>query len=246
MRCERFAGFWKWRIAPSPVMASMRRTPAEMLLSETILNTPMSPVRVTCVPPHSSLLKSGMETTRTCSPYFSPNKRHRAGGNGLVDRHHIGGDLRVAEDLLVDEPLDFEDFGGIERGVMGEIEAKPRGLDHAAGLLDVRSENLAQGGVQQVSRGVVAHGRPAFGDADFGAQFVANTELAERADLVDGEAGNSGARVFHDGYDLAGMCAVKRSAIADLTAGFGVERRLIENDLGFDTGGEAVDKLLIY
>jgi hypothetical protein len=54
-------------------MASMRRTPAEMLPSYTILHTPISPVRLTCVPPHSSRLNPGTETTRTCSPYFSPN-----------------------------------------------------------------------------------------------------------------------------------------------------------------------------
>ena len=33
----------------------------------------MSPVAVTCVPPHSSMLKPGTDTTRTVSPYFSPN-----------------------------------------------------------------------------------------------------------------------------------------------------------------------------
>ncbi len=33
----------------------------------------MSPVARTCVPPHSSTLKPGIDTTRTWSPYFSPN-----------------------------------------------------------------------------------------------------------------------------------------------------------------------------
>ena len=35
----------------------------------------MSPVARTCVPPHSSVLNapSPIETTRTLSPYFSPN-----------------------------------------------------------------------------------------------------------------------------------------------------------------------------
>jgi len=36
------------------VIASMRRTPAEIDPSYTILQTPMSPVRLTCVPPQSS------------------------------------------------------------------------------------------------------------------------------------------------------------------------------------------------
>ena len=59
--------------APAPVSASMRRTPAATPLSSTITNGPMSPVARTCVPPHSSTLKPGTDTTRTRSPYFSPN-----------------------------------------------------------------------------------------------------------------------------------------------------------------------------
>ena len=43
------------------------------------------------------------------------------------------------------------------RGVMREIEAQPAGLDHAAGLLHVRAQHLAQRGVQQVRRRVIAH-----------------------------------------------------------------------------------------
>ena len=62
-----------------PVMASIRRMPAEMPCSLTILNSPISPVRVTCRPPHSSM-ENGlpslsvvpMDSTRTVSPYFSP------------------------------------------------------------------------------------------------------------------------------------------------------------------------------
>ena len=61
----------------------MRRTPAEIALSARIRNNPISPVARVCVPPQSSiengLLASApprlvpMETTRTSSPYFSPN-----------------------------------------------------------------------------------------------------------------------------------------------------------------------------
>ena len=54
-------------------MASMRRTPAATPLSATMTKRPMSPVARTCVPPHSSTLKPGIDTTRTRSPYFSPN-----------------------------------------------------------------------------------------------------------------------------------------------------------------------------
>ena len=58
----------------SPVMASILRIPAATALSLTILQYPISPVAPTCVPPQNSLLYfSSAITTRTVSPYFSPN-----------------------------------------------------------------------------------------------------------------------------------------------------------------------------
>ena len=58
----------------APVIASMRRTPAATPDSLTMWNSPMSPVRATCVPPHSSVEKSPNDSTRTRLSYFSPNK----------------------------------------------------------------------------------------------------------------------------------------------------------------------------
>src|SRR5437667_31306 len=51
----------------------MRRTPCAIPVSCVILNSPMSPARRTCVPPHSSIEWSPIFITRTRSPYFSPN-----------------------------------------------------------------------------------------------------------------------------------------------------------------------------
>ena len=66
--------------APMPVTASIRRMPAAIPCSLTILNKPISPVRCTCRPPHSSMEKGlpslstvPIDNTRTVSPYFSPN-----------------------------------------------------------------------------------------------------------------------------------------------------------------------------
>src|SRR5450830_670412 len=58
--------------APSPVTASRRRMPAATPPSVMILKRPISPVRPTWTPPHSSL-EEPMSSTRTSSPYFSPN-----------------------------------------------------------------------------------------------------------------------------------------------------------------------------
>src|SRR5688500_10704267 len=49
----------------------MRRRPEPTLDSLSKTKPPISPVRATCVPPHSSLLKSPIVSTRTLSPYFS-------------------------------------------------------------------------------------------------------------------------------------------------------------------------------
>src|SRR6185312_10503636 len=58
---------------PVPVTASTRLTPLATALSPTSLTSPISPVAAVCVPPQSSVEKSPIFTTRTRSPYFSPN-----------------------------------------------------------------------------------------------------------------------------------------------------------------------------
>ena len=98
-------------MAPSPVMASIRRTPAEMLLSETILKTPISPVRRDVRAAAEFLAEVGDGHDADLVAILLAEQRHGAGGDRLIDRHHVGGDLRVAQDLLVDETLDFDDFG---------------------------------------------------------------------------------------------------------------------------------------
>ncbi len=50
----------------------MRRTPDATPVSSVMRKSPMSPVAFTWVPPQSSMLKPGIDTTRTRSPYFSP------------------------------------------------------------------------------------------------------------------------------------------------------------------------------
>ncbi len=137
----------------------MRLTPAAMLLSDEILNRPISPVRRTCVPPHgSSLLKSGIDYDANIRAVFFAEQRHCAGGNCLVERHHVGGDCGVAQNLIVHDALDLGDFGRIDGSVMAEIEAQARRLHNATCLLNVRAEYLAKRGVQQMRRRVIALG----------------------------------------------------------------------------------------
>ena len=59
-----------------PVTASILLTPEDTDDSLIILNKPISPVLETCVPPHNSLEKLLIDTTRTLSSYFSPKSAH--------------------------------------------------------------------------------------------------------------------------------------------------------------------------
>jgi hypothetical protein len=67
MRASRASSSSTQSSARSPATASMRRTPELMPPSEVILNRPMSPTARTWVPPHSSVEKPPMRSTRTCS-----------------------------------------------------------------------------------------------------------------------------------------------------------------------------------
>jgi hypothetical protein len=80
----------------------------------------------------------------------------------LVEVHLVGLDLRVLEDLLVDQLLDLAELRVRDRLEVREVEAQAvRGIE-GAGLADVGAEDLAQGPVEEVGRRVVAlDGAPA-------------------------------------------------------------------------------------
>ena len=75
-------------------------------LSEVIAKRPMSPVARTWVPPHSSRLKPGIDTTRTVSPYFSPNSAIAPAAMASAVGLTSVVTAVFCEDLVVDEPLD--------------------------------------------------------------------------------------------------------------------------------------------
>ena len=140
----------------------------------------MSPVARTCVPPHSSMLKPGTLTTRTLSPYFSPNSAIApAAIASCVDRTSVC-DRRVAADLLVDDPLDAIELVARDRLEVHEVEPQAIGRDERSGLLHVRAEHLAQRRVQQVRRRVVAARRVADVGVDLRGDDVADAQRAVR------------------------------------------------------------------
>ena len=77
--------------------------------------------------------------------------------DGNVDGNVFDGfHAAVAEDLAVGDVLDLLQLFVGDRGEVREVEAQIVRRDQRAGLLDVSSEHLAQRGVEQVGRRVMA------------------------------------------------------------------------------------------
>ncbi len=117
---------------------------------------------------------------------FFAEQRHGAGVERLVEIHDIGMDFDVFQDLFVDELLNFGQLLGIGVRVMRKVEAQAIGIDDAAGLFDVRSEHLAKRGVEQMRRGVVAHGGMAQIAVHLADELVAFVDGREQFDRVNG------------------------------------------------------------
>ncbi len=152
-----------------------------------------------------------------------------AGGERLLAAHDARLHGRVAEDLLVHAVLDVGQLARSHPLVVAEVEAEAVRRHQAARLLDVRAQGFAQGRVQQVGAGVVAHGARTQALVHLDADGHAALETAGRhLDVVHVEAGHGLMGVHHvRGRALRGDDPV----VADLPAGLSVERRLVEDDL---------------
>ena len=145
----------------------MRRTPAATPLSPRTVIRPMSPVRRTWVPPHSSTdqpsaLPVGVAHRHDAHlvAVFLAEQRARAGLLGVVERHQPRLDRRVLQHDVVGDVLDLRSIscGGDRLGV-DEVEAQAVGRDQRALLRDVIAEHQAQRLVQQVRRRMVGADR---------------------------------------------------------------------------------------
>ena len=119
------------------------------------------------------------------------------------------------------------------------------GCDQRSRLLHVLAQNLAQPGLQQVCCRVVAHGGLADFGVDYGIDFVAYSDWLLGDDLMRADPLNRSVAAFHFGDDGVVVVGVEPSAVADLAAGFGVERRVIEDDFAFVSGLELLRALSV-
>ena len=106
---------------------------------------------------------------------------------------------RLRQDLFVHLLLDFGEFAGVDGCEVREIEAQMIGRDERAGLLHVRAENVAQRGVHQVRRGVVAHVARAANGIGHGGDAIADVEIFFRDDSVRDEAADGIVGASHFG-----------------------------------------------
>src|SRR3981189_2787486 len=117
-----------WR----PVSASMRRTPDDTALSPVTEIRPISPVRRTWVPPHSStdqpraLLPyprafAHRDRARLVAVFFAKQRtgtrfagvihRHQPRGDLIILQHHVVGDVLDASQLIVRDRLGMHEVG---------------------------------------------------------------------------------------------------------------------------------------
>ena len=144
--------------SPLPVTASMRRTPLAMLDSEMILNSPMSAVEATCVPPQNSTLNdSSIVTTRTVSPYLSPKNILTF---GILRASSIGMSTPVwTATASAIFPFTISSIGAdlFRRDLpeVREVEPEPVGRHERSLLMHVLAEDPAQGLVHEMGGGVI-------------------------------------------------------------------------------------------
>ena len=130
---------------------------------------------------------------------------------------------------------------------MGEVEAQTVGGNQRAGLAHVCAQNIAQLGVQQMRRRVVAHDVPAPVGVHLGQGRSSDAHRARGnlADVYD-HTGDRTARIgdSHCPRGLRGRVD-NHASIADLAAALDVERRDGEDDLDLLPGDRGVDQLAV-
>ena len=209
--------------------ASIRRTFAALEPSEAIAKMPISAVLGTWVPPQSSRETSSTSTTRTQSPYFSPNSAiapSRSASMRDISRARTKW-LSLIQSLTRSPTSRSSSLR--QRRAVGEVEAQLVRPHRGAGLAHVGAEPLPESRVQEVRRGVVAHRREARDVVDLRLDALAGLEAVARAVELD-------RLVVADPVDVGdpGAAAVPAhlAGVGDLAAALGVERALLELDQG--------------
>ena len=92
---------------------------------------------------------------------FLAEQRHRAEFFRFVNRHFFGLNRHGRQNRFVDFAFDGFKLVRRQRREVGEVETHVRGVDKLTCLFNMGAERIAQRRLQQVRRGVVAHGASA-------------------------------------------------------------------------------------
>src|SRR5262249_30149850 len=161
---------------------------------------------------------------------FLSEKRERPFGDSFTHVHDAGLYRQVSETALIDLLFDLLDFAVSQRSKMRVIEPKTVRCDERTRLLDVRTQRFTQNRVEDVRSGVIGGDTsPAF-LVDLRLHFVVDAQLSEiELDFMHDDAPDRRISI-EDARDAAGRS--ERAHVSYLTAGFCIERRLIEDNFG--------------
>ncbi len=157
---------------------------------------------------------------------FFAEQRHRAEIQRFLHAHVVHFNRVVGAHLRIDLALDHRQFGGAHRLEVREVEAQPVRRDQRALLLHVGAQHLAQRGMQQVRGGMVEDGGAAAIAVDLRRQRGADLQAAA-AQLADMAMELAGELLRLLDLEQHAVCA-QLAQVADLAAGFGVERGAVE------------------
>ena len=178
---------------------------------------------------------------RTVSPYFSSKKASAPPSiaSGMVmNAMETGRSSRMmrwtSSSMRV---LLVVGQGPVER----EVEAQVVGRDQRPGLARPLPDDVAQRAVEQVRPRVVAHRVGAALGVDDGLDRLPDPQPPVERAVVDDQPAMRPLGVGH-GEQLAAATGLADDAlVADLAAALGVERRLVEDDLGLAVAGQLVE-----
>ena len=173
---------------------------------------------------------------------FFAEKCHRAFFLRVVTAHLFDGHRGVAQDLRIHHGFDAGDFVSTERFVVREVEAGAAFVHQRAFLLYVGAEGAAQGFMQQVGGGMVPLDGGTAVHVDLGfCRFAAGHAAFDNvAEMQEGIA--LFLRVC-DGKDA--VCGADGAGVADLSAGFAVERGAVKDDNAVFAAEQAVDRCAV-
>ena len=169
-----------------------------------------------------------MVSTRTLSPYFSPNNATAPLGDSVPVRHFLGDDGRVLADPLVDQVSMLR--SSVSETGAGWLKSKRSrsGATSEPFCSTCPPSVSRRGRMQEVRRRVVQDRLAAARCVHLGDDTVAPAQGAPRHRTVVQVLAAALGRVLHAERRAVG--AAQHAPIADLAAGLGVERRGVEQD----------------